>query len=76
MCCFGVNPHVVWEATARCNLKCIHCHARGGEATEEELSTDEAKTVLKDLSKIAEFRTFVFAGGEPLIREDLFELAG
>jgi len=74
MCCFGVNPHVVWEATARCNLECIHCHAKGGEALEDELTTDEAKKMLDDLSRISEFRTFVFAGGEPLIREDLFEL--
>lgn len=74
MCCFGVNPHVVWEATARCNLRCIHCHARGGEALENELTTEAAKNLLDDLSQIPEFRTFVFAGGEPLVREDLFEL--
>jgi radical SAM protein with 4Fe4S-binding SPASM domain len=74
MCCFGVNPHVVWEATARCNLRCIHCHAGGGKALEDELSTEEAKNLLDDLSQIPEFRTFVFAGGEPLVREDLFEL--
>lgn len=74
MCCFGVNPHVVWEATARCNLRCIHCHASGGEPVRDELSTKEVKDMLVDLSQIPEFRTFVFAGGEPLVREDLFEL--
>lgn len=74
MCCFGVNPHVVWEATARCNLRCIHCHARGGEPSKNELSTNEAKDMLNSLAQIPEFRTFVFAGGEPLVREDLFEL--
>lgn len=73
ICCFGVNPHVVWEMTSRCNLKCIHCHAFGGEASVEELSKEEGMAVIDQVASLG-IRTFVFSGGEPLLREDLFEL--
>ncbi|HUV79545.1 MAG TPA: radical SAM protein [Candidatus Bathyarchaeia archaeon] len=74
ICCFGVNPHVVWEMTGKCNLKCIHCHAFGGEASaDDELSTEEGKALIDHIVPL-DIRTFVFTGGEPLLREDLFEL--
>ena len=73
ICCFGVNPHVVWEMTGRCNLKCIHCHASGGEAAYNELTTEEGKALIDQVAALG-IRTFVFTGGEPLLRNDLFEL--
>lgn len=73
ICCFGVNPHVVWEMTSRCNLQCIHCHAFGGVESPTELTTAEGKAVIDQVAASA-IRTFVFSGGEPLLREDLFEL--
>ena len=73
ICCFGVNPHVVWEMTGRCNLRCIHCHAFGGEAKYSELTTEEGKALIDQVAALG-IRTFVFTGGEPLLRNDLFEL--
>ncbi|MHC1611124.1 MAG: radical SAM protein [Candidatus Methanospirareceae archaeon] len=74
ICCFGVNPHVVWEMTGRCNLKCVHCHAFGGEpSTEDELTTEEGRALIDQIAAL-DIRTFVFTGGEPLLREDIFEL--
>jgi len=73
ICCFGVNPHVVWEMTSRCNLKCIHCHAFGGEPSLDELSKEEGIALIDQIA-LLDIRTFVFTGGEPLLREDLFEL--
>jgi len=73
ICCFGLNPHVVWEMTSRCNLKCIHCHAFGGEASYDELSKEEAMALIDQIASL-DIRSFVFTGGEPLLREDLFEL--
>jgi len=73
ICCFGVNPHVVWEMTGECNLKCIHCHAFGGEATYKELTTEEGRALIDQIATLG-IRTFVFTGGEPLLRKDLFEL--
>ena len=73
ICCFGVNPHVVWEMTSRCNLKCIHCHAFGGEPSLDEFSKEEGMALIDQIASL-DIRTFVFTGGEPLLREDLFEL--
>ncbi len=73
ICCFGINPHVVWEVTGRCNLRCIHCHAFGGEQRYKELTTSEGKELIDRIADM-HIRTFVFSGGEPLLREDLFEL--
>ncbi len=71
--CFGPSPHVVWEATRDCNLRCTHCHASGGEAVGDELTTAEAKNLLYQV-RASNTRSFVFSGGEPFLREDLFEL--
>ncbi len=72
--CFGLNPHVVWEMTDRCNLKCVHCHAFGGEAaTYDELSKEEGMALIDQVAASG-IRSFVFTGGEPLLRDDLFEL--
>jgi radical SAM protein with 4Fe4S-binding SPASM domain len=74
--CFGLDPHIVWEVTLRCNLRCIHCHARGGEAQARhgELETQDALQLIDGLAELRDFRTLVFSGGEPLLREDLFKL--
>lgn len=39
----------------------------------EELSTDQWKDVIKNVSRLGA-QTIVFSGGEPLLREDIFEL--
>lgn len=72
----GYGPVVVWNVTQACNLRCRHCYANsGGNSADEELSTGEA---LKFIDDLAEFRVpvILFSGGEPLIRDDFFELAG
>ncbi len=73
ICCFGVNPHVVWEMTSSCNLHCVHCHAFGGEATYDELSKEDGMALIDQIASLG-IKTFVFTGGEPLLRDDLFEL--
>ena len=70
--CFGVNPHIVWEVTRRCNLRCRHCHAFGGEPS-KELSTEEARELIQKLKETG-IKTLVFSGGEPLLRKDIFTL--
>lgn len=69
------KPVVVWNATRRCNLKCVHCYAHArDEAFSGELSTEEGKRVLDDLSRFGA-PVVLFSGGEPLMRPDLAELA-
>lgn len=66
---------IAWEVTRRCNLSCIHCRAsaeRGpypGELTEEE-----AVRLLEDIASFAK-PVVILTGGEPLLREDIFDLA-
>jgi radical SAM protein with 4Fe4S-binding SPASM domain len=70
------KPIVVWNVTRACNLNCRHCYSRSNqEPAQNELSTDEAKRVLDDLSVFA-VPVVLFSGGEPLLRNDIFELLG
>lgn len=71
----GRGPVVAWNYTRTCNLKCKHCYAHAEAKTYAgELSTEEAKAFIDDL---ADFKVpvILFSGGEPLVREDFFELA-
>lgn len=74
MGCIGFPVHPVIEVTARCNLKCVHCHAESNDKDQRELSTDEMKHILRETAARPEFKMIVFSGGEPLMREDLVEL--
>ncbi|MEM2875474.1 MAG: radical SAM protein, partial [Candidatus Bathyarchaeia archaeon] len=67
---------VVWNFTYKCNLRCKHCYENAGHRR-EELSTDDAKRVVDILSRIANIGipAISFSGGEPLMREDFFEVA-
>ncbi len=65
-------PVVVWNSTARCNLNCVHCYA-AETSNGRELTTDEAKEMIADMSSI-KVPVILFSGGEPLLREDIYEL--
>jgi len=70
------KPVVVWNITRQCNLKCIHCYAQAKATLQEnELSTDQGKQLIDDLSAMG-VPVLLFSGGEPLMRKDLPELAG
>ena len=69
------RPIVVWNITRQCNLKCVHCYNDSGTKADDELSTQEAKDVLRDLADFG-VPSVLFSGGEPLMRKDLFELLG
>lgn len=57
-----------------CNQKCVHCYAAGQEQAEEaELSTDDWKRIIDNCRK-AGVTQVTFTGGEPTMRDDLFEL--
>jgi putative heme d1 biosynthesis radical SAM protein NirJ1 len=68
------RPLVVWNMTRRCNLRCKHCYIEAEDHDyANELSTDEAKSFIDDLSAM-KVPVLLFSGGEPLIRKDIFEL--
>lgn len=64
---------VSWMTTNQCNLKCVHCYQDAEEATERELSTDEAKKMIDEIARTG-FKIMIFSGGEPLLRPDIYEL--
>lgn len=69
------RPVVVWNMTQKCNLKCIHCYAKAtAKAAKNELTTAEGRALLDDLAQFGS-PVILFSGGEPLMREDLPELA-
>ena len=67
---------IAWEITRRCNLNCVHCRSSSElEAKEHpDFSLAEAKRVLDDISSFAQ-PVVVLSGGEPLLRNDVFDIA-
>lgn len=68
-----------WEATIKCNLACAHCRRlESDEAVVTDLSTPQAKELIVQLSQLGQAQpvmpVLVFSGGEPLCRDDIFEL--
>ncbi|MBD5553502.1 MAG: 12,18-didecarboxysiroheme deacetylase [Desulfovibrio sp.] len=69
------KPVVVWNMTRRCNLKCVHCYAKAqGASGIDPIDTPQAKAMIDDLAAYGA-PVMLFSGGEPLVREDLVELA-
>ena len=61
--------------TRRCNLACLHCRAAAGSGPYPgELTTAEGKKLLDDLATMGQV-VVILTGGEPLLREDIFDLA-
>ncbi|MBM7855571.1 putative heme d1 biosynthesis radical SAM protein NirJ2 [Desulfohalotomaculum tongense] len=64
---------VSWNTTNACNMYCEHCYRDAGAKVEEELNTEEGKALIDEIVK-AGFKILIFSGGEPLMRDDIFEL--
>ncbi len=66
---------VAWETTKRCNLSCKHCRALSEDHPyDSELNTAESFTLLDQIRETGE-PIVILTGGEPLLREDIFEIA-
>lgn len=69
------KPVVVWNMGRRCNLKCVHCYAQSKDIEyTNELTTQQGKELIDDLAQFGA-PVILFSGGEPLMRQDLPELA-
>jgi len=70
------RPVVFWNLTDRCNLSCTHCYNKSGPGRTSggELTTAEAQGVIDDLADMG-VPLILFTGGEPLLREDIWDLA-
>jgi radical SAM protein with 4Fe4S-binding SPASM domain len=67
--------HAIWEITAACNLRCLHCESRAGLRRNDELTTQEA-LALCDALAAAGCNQCNVSGGEPLMRKDWAQLCG
>jgi len=66
---------VAWEITRRCNLNCVHCRASAERGPfSGELGTEKCMEIL-DQIRAAGSPIIILTGGEPLLREDIFDVA-
>ena len=67
---------IIWETTHACDLACRHCRAEAiPEHDPLSLSFEEAKQLLDQVEAFGKPRPiFIFTGGDPFKREDLFDL--
>ena len=70
----GAPITVVWNFTNRCNLNCLHCHQDSSPVLcNKELSTSQAFKVVDNMSD-AGVAIIAFSGGEPLMRNDIYDV--
>ena len=65
---------VIWETTQSCDLACCHCRACAQPLRHPlELTTKESEKLIRD---VADLRPpiFIFTGGDPLKRPDIYHL--
>ena len=69
---------VSWNLTQRCNLECAHCYmsAFAGADTRGELSTAECRRVMDEIAEVNPNVFLILTGGEPLLRRDIWDVAG
>jgi radical SAM protein with 4Fe4S-binding SPASM domain len=72
---FDETPFLaIWEVTQSCDLACKHCRAAAQPiAHPDELTNAEGKALIDQIAAMG-VPIFVFTGGDPLKRKDVFEL--
>ncbi|MFP3168062.1 MAG: radical SAM protein [Thermoproteus sp.] len=69
-----LRPAVTWNITRRCNLRCVHCYVDAGPGDPAELTAEEAMDVVDQMAEVG-VPMVIFSGGEPLLRQDIFDVA-
>jgi heme b synthase len=69
-------PHLIaWEVTRSCMLACKHCRAAARpEPYSGELSTEECFALLDNIASFSK-PIIILTGGEPMLREDIYDIA-
>lgn len=73
---YNRNPFIViWEVTRACALKCLHCRAEAQYKPDpRQLTFEEGKKLIDQIYEM-DNPLLVFTGGDPLMRDDLYDLA-
>jgi MoaA/NifB/PqqE/SkfB family radical SAM enzyme len=66
-------PILLFAPTTRCNSRCASCEYWRTDGA-SDLTRDEVATLAQAIEGLGT-KLVVFTGGEPLVREDIFELA-
>jgi heme b synthase len=65
---------VAWELTRSCNLFCAHCRGSAGAGRfSGELTTKECFRLVDQIADVAR-PILILTGGEPLMRDDVYEI--
>ena len=66
---------VAWEITRNCNLNCVHCRASATMGPYEgELDTAACLDLVDQIAETGQ-PIVILTGGEPLLRQDIFDIA-
>ncbi|MEO5363792.1 MAG: radical SAM protein [Magnetococcus sp. DMHC-8] len=68
---------ISWNLTRRCNLRCPHCYLDAAQLDggRDDLTTEQALAVVEQLGNFCPGAMLILTGGEPLLREDLWQIA-
>jgi len=65
--------HLRMSVTQECNIKCAYCHREGEEDPGEEMETETVFGILDTFASNGVTKLKI-TGGEPLLREDIFDI--
>ena len=65
--------HVLFSITGKCNFRCRHCYMDAPEGKLGELTTHEINRIIDELADCG-IKSVHLTGGEPLIRNDFWEI--
>ena len=66
---------IAWEITRRCNMKCTHCRAGACDIDYPgEFTTSQCYKLLDNIATLAK-PIIILTGGEPMMRDDIFQVA-
>jgi len=65
--------YAVWELTLACDLACRHCGSRAGSSRPDELTTDEAKDLVRQMAALG-VREVALIGGEVYLHDGWTEV--
>ena len=70
----GIGPVIAWNITKKCNYACKHCYSDSNYGEDvNELRFDEITEIVNNF-KQNNVPVILLSGGEPLIREDIFDI--
>lgn len=72
--CTLILPLLIFYPTSRCNSRCVSCDWWKSTG-EDDLTMDEIATLTRSLPALGT-RAVAFSGGEPLLRPEVFAIAG